>query len=122
MARKRTARKRRPYTPQGNAYLFVWVTQSPGSPPQLERAEILREKHPTRMFTAVGSGGPPQPQLILVASAAGRDYASARAKLIRRTQRTKSFIWLLPWVNYWERRSSPPTPSREGAPVGLPTA
>lgn len=120
MAEKLRRKRKARLTSQGSAYLFVWVAQSPKSPPQMERVEILSERNPTRMFAAAGSGAPPPSQLILVTSATGRDYISARAKLIRRIQRTQSFVWLLPWVEHWEGRSSRPSPSREGAPVGLP--
>jgi len=109
MAGKRKTRKRRTGIPQGRAYLFAWVAQSPGSPPQVERVDILSEEHPTCMMAVVGSGTPPLPQLILVTSATGRDYPAAREKIIERIQRTQAFVWLLPWVEYWNRGAQRPS-------------
>lgn len=96
MARKRP----RTAKPQGgSAYLVAWVTQEPGQEPKLERVEILSERNPN---------------IIHVTSTTERDFAAARAKLIRRLRHAKAFVWLLPWLIHWEghRQAPPPSASR----------
>lgn len=107
MARKRP----RTAKPQGgSAYLVAWVTQKPGQEPKLERVEILSERNPTRMFPRQGSGQT-LPHIIHVTSTTERDFAAARAKLIRRLRHAKAFVWLLPWLIHWEGNRSAPPPS-----------
>lgn len=109
---------------RGDAFLFAWVSQPPGigQPPQLERVEILSERNPTRMFKRAGSAEP-SPRLILVMSATGRDYQTARAKLIRRIRRTPALIWMGPWLDHWEQGSQDhrPPPSKS-PPMSLTKA
>ncbi|MBI4449626.1 hypothetical protein HY634_01065 [Candidatus Uhrbacteria bacterium] len=110
MERKRSS----PANPHGSAHLVFWVTQSPGAgeSPRLERVVILSGWNPTRMLKRPGSGEPDQ-HLIHVMSAMGRDFPTARAKLIRRIRRTPTLIWMVPWLEHWDSRDrrSPPSQS-----------